>query len=197
LILNTQLQHKLHFAQLVKAQPLKLQQGAAAVEFAFVVILFFALLLGIIEFGRFMYVWNTVQEVSRIAAREAVVSNFTNAEQDRIRRMAVFSVASSGTPSLPGAAEINASHVNIEYLNDIGVPVSALPADPAGNVEECLDNSNRCIRYVQASVCQQGNGNQACRQVRYEPMVGLFNFLDIEIPASTVIMPAESLGYAP
>jgi hypothetical protein len=171
--------------------------GAAAVEFAFVVLVFFVLLLGIIEFGRFMYVWNTVQEVTRLAAREAVVSSFTNAEQDRVRRMAVFSIANSGNPSLPGAAEVSAAQIDIEYLNQLGVPVSALPDDPAGNVEECLDNSSRCIRFVQVRVCEQGNGNQPCSPVRYEPMVGLFNFLDIEIPASTVIMPAESLGYAP
>lgn len=171
--------------------------GAAAVEFAFVVLVFFVLLLGIIEFGRFMYVWNTVQEVTRLAAREAVVSSFTNAEQDRVRRMAVFSIANSGNPSLPGAAEVSAAQIDIEYLNQLGVPVSALPDDPAGNVEECLDNSSRCIRFVQVRVCEQGNGNRPCTPVHYEPMVGLFNFLDIEIPASTVIMPAESLGYAP
>ncbi len=175
----------------------KKQLGAAAVEFAFVVMVFFMLLLGIIEFGRFMYVWNTVQEVTRLAAREAVVSNFTADEQDRVRRLAMFSVANTGNPSLPGAAEINASHIDIEYLNQLGVPVNALPDDPAGNVEECLDNSNRCIRYVQVRLCEQGNGNQPCTPVHYAPMVGLFNFLDIEIPASTVIMPAESLGYAP
>lgn len=183
--------------KLIKAYRARKQLGAAAVEFAFVVVVFFMLLLGIIEFGRFMYVWNTVQEVTRIAAREAVVSNFTAAEQDRVRRIAVFSIANTGNPNLPGAAEINASHIDIEYLNSLGVPVSAFPADPASNVEECLDNSNRCIRYVQVRVCEQGNGNQPCTPVHYAPMVGLFNFLDIEIPASTVIMPAESLGYAP
>lgn len=186
------IQNKLRHVSLAKQQ-----RGAAAVEFAFVVVVFFTLLLGIIEFGRFMYVWNTVQEVTRIAGREAVVSDFSASEQDRIRRMAVFSIENSGNPNVPGAAEITASHVNIEYLNDIGIPVAALPDDPAGNVEECLDSSNRCIRYVQVSVCEEGNGNQACTPTRYAPMVGLFNFLDVEIPTSTVIMPAESLGYAP
>jgi len=190
------LKHFIH-NKLFELKRVTQQQGAAAVEFAFVVVVFFTLLLGIIEFGRFMYVWNTVQEVTRLAAREAVVSNFTNAEQDRVRRMAVFSIANSGNPSLPGAAEVSASLIDIEYLNQLGVPVSALPDDPAGNVEECLDNSNRCIRYVQVRLCEQGNGNQPCTGVRYQPMVGLFNFLDVEIPASTVIMPAESLGYAP
>ena len=45
------------------------QQGAAAVEFALVALLFFTLLFGILEFGRMLYLYNTVQEVSRRAAR--------------------------------------------------------------------------------------------------------------------------------
>lgn len=174
---------------------MKDQQGAAAVEFAFVVIVFFVLLLGIIEFGRFMYVWNSAQEVTRMASREAVVSNFTEDEQDRISRMAVFSSGSSGTANLPGAAELTSDMITIEYLNDIGVPVTAMPGSPQNNIEQCLDNTTSCIRYVQVRICEQGR--RSCTPVRYQPMIGLFNFLDIDIPASTVLMPAESLGYAP
>ena len=49
------------------------QQGAAAVEFALICLLFFTILFAIIEFGRMMYVYNTMQEVTRSAARAAVV----------------------------------------------------------------------------------------------------------------------------
>lgn len=173
----------------------KAQQGAAAVEFAFVAIVFFVLLLGIIEFGRFMYLWNTVQEVTRRAAREAVVSNFTAAEQNRIRRLAVFSADTSGIATLPGASEVTSDMVTIQYFNDIGVPVDAMPSSPAANIEACLDNTDSCIRYVQVRLCQ--GGGDSCTPVRYEPMIGLFDFLNIDIPPSTVFMPAESLGYAP
>lgn len=179
----------------VHHKPMKYAKGLAAVEFAFVATTLFLLLFGIIEFGRFMYVWNTAQEVTRIAAREAVVSNFTVAEQNRIRRMAVFGDAISTNPTLPGAAEITADAIDIRYLNDADTPVSALPDSPADNIEACLDSTTRCIRYVEVSLCTRSGRN--CNPINYRPMVGLFDFLEIEIPQSTVIMPAESLGYIP
>lgn len=49
------------------------QTGAAIVEFALVSALFFMLLLGIVEFGRVMFYWNTATELTRMGARVAVV----------------------------------------------------------------------------------------------------------------------------
>ncbi len=179
----------------VNSKPIKYARGLVAVEFAIVATMLFLLIFGIIEFGRFMYVWNTAQEVTRIAAREAVVSNFTAAEQRRIQRMAVFGDGVTENPILPGAAEITADAVNIRYLTNPDTPVSALPASPADNIQECLDDTTRCIRYVEVRLCTRNGRN--CNPISYRPMVGLFDFLDIEIPRSTVIMPAESLGYTP
>ena len=56
------------------------QRGAAAVEFAIIAMLLFTVLFGIIEFGRLFYVINTVQEVTRRAAREAVVRWVDNSD---------------------------------------------------------------------------------------------------------------------
>ena len=49
------------------------QKGATAVEFAFVAIVFFSVLLGILEFGRVLYTWNAVAEATRWGVRQAVV----------------------------------------------------------------------------------------------------------------------------
>lgn len=49
------------------------QKGVAAVEFALIAIVFFTLLLGIIEFGRVLFTWNSVTEATRWGARLAVV----------------------------------------------------------------------------------------------------------------------------
>lgn len=49
------------------------QRGATAVEFAITAALFFALVLGILEFGRVLYTWNSVAEATRWGARQAVV----------------------------------------------------------------------------------------------------------------------------
>lgn len=161
------------------------QRGTAAVEFALIAMVFFTLLLGIIEFGRLLYVWNTVQEVTRHAAREAVVSwNTTETELDAIKELALF-----GGASLPAGAEITTDNINIEYLNlSRGVIADAsLPDDATANVQACIDKDPvSCIAFVRVSL-----------QATYIPMIGLFTFLSIDLPASTVVMPAESLGYTP
>ena len=55
------------------------QRGAAIVEFAIVVMLFFALLVGIVEMGRVLFTWNSAVEATRRGARMAVVTNPGNA----------------------------------------------------------------------------------------------------------------------
>lgn len=54
------------------------QNGAAAVEFALVSVVFFLLLMGIIEWGRMLFYWNTMVEATRSAARTAVVCDLND-----------------------------------------------------------------------------------------------------------------------
>jgi len=56
---------------------LRNQTGAAAVEFAFVAIIFFTLFFGVVEIARAMYISNTLQEVTRRAAELATNTDFT------------------------------------------------------------------------------------------------------------------------
>lgn len=49
------------------------QRGAAAVEFAIVSALFITLLIGLMEFARILFYWNTAAEAARLGARVAVV----------------------------------------------------------------------------------------------------------------------------
>lgn len=51
------------------------QNGAAIVEFAIAAVLFFTVLLGIFDFGRILFTWNSVAEATRRGARQAVVCN--------------------------------------------------------------------------------------------------------------------------
>lgn len=154
------------------------QQGAAAVEFALIAIVFFTLLLGIIEFGRLFYVWNSVQEVTRRAARESVVRWI---DQDAtIKTQALFDGS-----ALPAGAEVAAANINIEYLDVNGTVLTTLPSDPTANIAACLGNTPTCIASVRVSITGAS----------YAPMMGLFTFLAIPIPASTVTMPAESMGF--
>ena len=182
------------------------QAGAAAVEFALVVVVLLVLLLGIIELGRFLYLFNSVQEVTRRAAREAVVSCTDQTTQDGIRSRAVLGTGSTGA-TLPAAGEVTDARVVIDYLDKNQSPIGryiACPSPYTGNILECKADTSNCIKYVRVRVCDYRNANQ-CNPVKYVPMIGLFVpngisgmryiNLGIDIPGSTVIMPAESLGY--
>lgn len=155
------------------------QRGAAAVEFALIAILFFTLLLGIIEFGRLFYIHNSVQEVTRRAAREAVVRWVS--EESTVKNLALF-----GNTSLPAGAEITSAKINIEYLTASGGTPTPFPVSPSDNISACLSGPAGCIALVRVSISGAS----------YKPMVaGLFPFLSVSIPASTVTMPAESMGF--
>lgn len=174
------------------------QSGVMVVEFALIALVFFTLLLGIIEFGRFMYLWNTVQEVTRNAARTAVVTDFTHANQiEEIQKEAIFRAGSDGTVWLPFGWELSNLDVNIRYLNQAKSPASPMPADPADNIAACLDatRTNSCIRYVEVRICKQEKNE--CGPIQYVPMMGFFTMFAIDIPGSTVRMPVESLGLRP
>ena len=180
------------------------QRGAAAVEFALVAIPFFLLMFGAMEFGRLLYLWNTVQEVTRNAARQAVVTDFTNATAvASIRQSAVFRT----TPgALPAAAEITNARVNIRYLNAAGVVANPMPSSPGDNIAACLDATRvaECIRFVEVCV-STGATCAANEMISFVPMISLFSqsgpfstdLTGLLIPLSTVRMPAESLGFTP
>jgi len=181
------------------------QRGVAAVEFALIAVVFFMVLLGIAEFGRIMYVWNTTQEVTRRAAREAVVRDFSAAETAAIKREAIFQAGTSGTVSLPAGVEITNTTVRLVYLtvdaggNTVAITAGNMPADPADNISACGDAARMfisCIRFVQACIAVD---DTCVSSIPYQPMVVLLGNLGIDlainIPASTVVMPAESLGF--
>ncbi|MBI3140352.1 MAG: pilus assembly protein [Rhodocyclales bacterium] len=156
------------------------QGGATTVEFALVALFLFVLLLGIMDFARLLYLYGAVQEVTRRAAREAVVRWVDQA--DAAKRLALF-----GQDALPGGYEVTAADITVEYLNAAGGVPSPLPADPAANVTACLaaEGAASCIASVRVSVTAS-----------YRPLMGLLPFLAIPVPASTVTMPAESLGFS-
>jgi hypothetical protein len=162
--------------------PFMRQGGVAAVEFAIISLLFFTILFAILEFGRMLYVYNTMQEVTRRGARAAVVRWID--QTDTIKSIALF-----GGTSLPAGAEVTATNINISYRKKDGDEVLStdLPTDPGDNLSACGDITriNSCIYSVRVSI----DG------VSYSPMVSLFSFLNIGLPTSVVTMHAESMGF--
>jgi hypothetical protein len=186
------------YSSCVLRKSIGIQRGVAAVEFALVALLFFMLLLGVIEFGRVIFLWNAVQEVTRRAARDATVANFSDADaMDKVRWNAIFR-STAGPLALGG--EINDTYVRIDYLNFNLGPVNKDLTCPSQNISTCLSNPNSasCIRFVRAQLCDPSNQG-ACDAVPYTAMVPLLSpfFAGVTIPRSQVVMPAESLGYRP
>jgi Flp pilus assembly protein TadG len=74
--------------------PAARQRGAAAVEFALVALVFFTLLLAIMEFGRWMFTLNAASEATRLGARLAVVCSLEDEALIR-QRMSELTVSLS------------------------------------------------------------------------------------------------------
>lgn len=156
------------------------QCGAAAVEFALICLIFFSILFAILEFGRMMYVYNTMQEVTRRGARAAVVRWID-------QTVAIKSIAFFGGTAIPAGAEVTDADMIIEYLNESNVVATPLPTDPGDNLSACGDAArvNSCIYSVRVSITD----------VSYSPMVSLFSFLGVNLPTASVTMHAESMGF--
>lgn len=164
------------------------QRGAAAVEFGIIAMVFFTLFFGIIEFGRFFYLYNTVQEVTRCAARQATVTWKGN--WGSIPQQCLF-----GQNELVAGWEIQASNVHLRALNLAGG--EANPGSIGDNISNCVADpaGTNCIRYVEASIVACDTNGENCQPIPYQPVFGLIP-LQLNIPNSTVTMPAESLGYS-
>lgn len=187
--------------------PLIRQAGAAAVEFALVVWAFLLFVFCLIEVARAMYLWNTLQEVTRRAASAAARTDFSDtAAINLVRRDAVF-----GGPAglLPAGDPISDAHVRIDYmslarasdgkLTLTQIANSSLPSCPARNMVACTADPNaaNCIRFVRVRICAPGTDANSCDDVQYVPMLPIIKAPKVALPQSTTIVRAESLGYKP
>lgn len=165
---------------------LKRQTGAAIVEFAIIGALLLAFIYAIFEFGRMMFVYNTMQEISRRGAREATVRWVSDSAT--IKTFALF-----GATTLPGGPEITNSNIFIRYLRANGVDeVTTVPLDAGDNMSACADilRSSECIMYVEVSV----------KNVEFKPLIFKAGAVTTSrpvnaMPQATTVVYAESLGF--
>ena len=180
------------------------QGGAFAVEFALVAIIFFTLLFTILELSRALYMWNILQEVTRRAAREASVTDFSDGNaMDKVRQNAVFR-SSAGVLVL--GAPVTDKHIRIDYfsiqsesnnqMKKVLIPTSALPGCPTRNLITCTARSGdpSCIRLVRVRICKPGS--EDCSPVPYESLFPMIKF-PVNLPKAETIVQAESMGYVP
>ncbi|AOJ77212.1 TadE/TadG family type IV pilus assembly protein [Burkholderia ubonensis] len=96
------------------------ERGATVVEFALVAAIFCTLLIGICEFGRVLFYWNTASEAMRLGARTATVCDVNAAGiVKRVKSMlpilADANVAVTYTPS--GCDVSSCSFVTLSITN--------------------------------------------------------------------------------
>lgn len=86
------------------------QTGLAIVEFAFIGLLFFVVLLGAIETGRWFFTYNALAEAARLGARALAVCGVDQLEE--VRNITRFNAGNV----LP--ADLTDSHIVAEALDD-------------------------------------------------------------------------------
>lgn len=171
------------------------QAGTAAIEFALVSLVFFTFVFGIIEVSRILFVFNTLQEVTRRAAEAAV--NVYPRDTDTITQLKQAAVFRSSSGELILGAPVSDNHVRLDYLAyDLSViPKGSWPSCAAQNRQICMANphSSSCIRFVQVRIC---NPNQAddCQRVTSSMLVPLVS-LNVPLPKAETIAAVETLGY--
>jgi len=185
-------------------RPGRAAYGATVAEFALCVVIFLGVMFFVMEIARALYLWNTLQEVTRRAAYAAAVSDFSNAAvMNGVRQSAVM--RDSAGPLLLGAPVTDA-HIRIDYLsltrNGDGsltptqIPAGNLPACPTQARINCIANpfGNSCIRFVRVRICAPDTDE--CGDVAYQPVFPLTG-INLTLPQSPTMTKAESLGYQP
>ena len=109
---------------------LRRMKGLYTVELAFVAPIAFLVLFTILEAGRAMFVYNTLEEVTRRGARLAAVCQLNDSA---IAALAILGGANGGnsSPVVPGLTTTN---ISVSYLNENGTAISN-PANSFGNIE--------------------------------------------------------------
>jgi Flp pilus assembly protein TadG len=144
------------------------QRGVTAVEFAILAALLMTLILGVIEFGRALFVANALTESTRRGARTAAVCPVGD---PRPAQVAIFANG-GGTSRI--APDLTTANVVVSYLGASGAAI----ANPGGNLAS--------IRYVQVRI------------VDYTQRLLIpFVMPSILMPSFTATLPIESLGYSP
>lgn len=109
------------------------QRGVAAVEFALLAIIFFSLLIGIMEMARVLFYVNTAAEVTRLGARMAVVCD-VNDSDIKARMVNMLGLLEPGditvtySPALCTASTCESVTVSVSKLVQTFIPLVPLTA---------------------------------------------------------------------
>lgn len=136
------------------------QRGVAAVEFALLAIIFFSLLIGIMEMARVLFYVNTAAEVTRLGARMAVVCD-VNDTDIKARMVNMLGVLQAGditvtyAPNLCTASTCESVTVSVSKQVQTFIPFVPLTAS-------LPSFSTTLTRESMASTGPGGEANPVC-----------------------------------
>lgn len=188
----------------MRLRPRTSQAGTAAVEFVLLAGLFFTLVFGTIEIARLMFVYNTLQEVTRRAAAAAAnVYPRETKEINKVKQDALFRTSPGELALAPPVSDKNLRFDYLALVRDASsgaltlskIDESEWPSCAAQNRQICMQNPNaaNCIRFVQVSVCDTADSSN-CKPVKSQLLLPMVE-LHLSLHKATTIATVESLGY--
>jgi Flp pilus assembly protein TadG len=171
------------------------------VEFAIVMLVFFAFVFAIIDLARLMFLYNTLQESTRRAANSASVADASDgAAMDRIRRDAIFRTTSGGLVMM---TELTDAAIRIDYLSvsrdpsgvySMRTSTAASSSTPPANRHNCAVDpyAADCARLVRVRVCDPQT-LETCESMKFTPSIAFFN-VRVPLPTATTIVKMQSFG---
>jgi len=158
---------------------MKIQKGAAMVEFSLIALLFFMVLFGIIEFGRAFFTYNTLVEATRRGARVAAVCPASTGGINMVKQATIFNATpeNAQTTGLLGltTANIQVTYWQSDATTQIATPLAANSTD------------YEKIAFVRVQILNLNNSNSINLTI---PGVSV----SFPVPAIITTLPSESLG---
>ena len=181
------------------------QQGATVVEFALIVSVFLMFIFLILEIARLMFLYNTLQVVTRRAASGSAVSDFSkSADMDLLRQRAIFRTTPGSLVLMP---ELTDNAVRIDYLSLSrgsdgtltmqSVGGGSAPSSPGENRKNCKNGmyAANCLRFVRVRICDPSDTG-SCTPIKFSPLFSMISTAT-HLPVATTITPLQSLGATP
>ena len=144
------------------------QQGVTIIEFTLIATTLMLIIFSVIEVGRYVYSLQTINEITRVAARLATVCRVE--DRNDIPALAIPDYAPGG---------LSVDNIVIDYLDESGNEVTGTLTD---------DDVFSTIRYVRARVVNFSY--QFTGLLSFINLTGL-----LEVPEFETIRPRENLGH--
>lgn len=151
----------------------KNERGTTIAEFAVVALLFFIIIIGIIEFGRLLYTHNALTDAARRGARFAALHK--ESEEDLVKREVVYGSRAGEENPTPLINGLTVDMVEVEYL---GKPLNA---DGSERTDYGTNLGTTTVKIV---------------DYRYDLLIPLIG-RELTLPAYSTTLTAESAGQPP